>query len=514
MSRQLELLLGPAAGFRETWDYQVNVDGGDKGPQSLTGTCKSELRARARDGLKELQAYYDQTSGLYNGNEWWRGANMLEVAIDFSRELGDAKYLDTIDNTFEKNKSGNFINEYYDDEGWWALAWVRAYDLTHDAKYLSMAKVIFEDIKASWDPSHCGGGVYWKKDTDAKTSISNELFIVLAARLHLRTPGDAGPGSYLDWAQRSWNWFEASGLIGENHQVIDGLDFDTCGPGWDAAFTYNQGVILGALVDLWRATGDASLLETATKIADATLELQTNADGVLIEAECDPKCGGGDGTTFKGVFARNVAYLYEATALPRYRDFLLRQGDAIWEKNRNGMNQLGLNWQGPFDQADAARQAAALDAVLGAVRAADMNLALAASAQASASCGATEDAARAVDGNARSKWCAPGAGGQTLSIDLGESRNVTGFVVRHASSQGEDAAWNTSAFEIAVSNDATNWLEVAKVTGNTEAITTHYVPQVAAKHVRLHVTQAESTPTGGAARIFELEVLGIDRAAP
>lgn len=513
-SQELELLRGPAAGFRESWDYEVKVDGGDAGAQRLGGTCDNELRARARAGMQVLQGYYDQASGLYNGNEWWRGANMLEDAIDFSRELGDGRYLDTIDNTFEKNKESGFINEYYDDEGWWALAWVRAYDLTHDPKYLSMAKAIFDDIKASWDPNHCGGGVYWKKETEAKTSISNELFIVLAARLHLRTPGDTGPNSYLDWAQRSWAWFEASGLIGANHQVIDGLDFDTCGPGWDAAFTYNQGVILGGLVDLWRATGDGSLLDSATQIADATIELQTTPDGVLIEAECDPKCGSGDGTTFKGVFARNVAYLYEATALPRYRAFLLRQSDAIWQKNRSAMNQLGLNWQGPFDQADAARQAAALDAVIGGVRAGDMNLAIAGAAEGSGSCTAAEAADRAVDGNARSKWCAPGSGGQTLSIDLGQPRNVTGFVVRHAESQGEDPAWNTSAFEIGVSEDGASWTDVVTVTGNTTAVTTHYVPLVAARHVRLHVSQAESSPAGGAARIFELEVLGVDRAAP
>lgn len=513
-SLELALERGPVAGFRESWDFVVTVNGGDAGQQTLSGTCSDELRARARAGMAVLQGYYDEDSGLYNGNEWWRGANMLEVAIDFSRELGDASYVASFDNTFEKHQGGRFINEYYDDEGWWALAWIRAYDLTHQSKYLDMARVLFDDIKASWDPGHCGGGVYWKKETEAKTAIANELFLVLAARLHLRTPGDAGPGSYLDWAQRTWDWFAASGLIGEDYQVIDGLDFHTCGPGWDATFTYNQGVILGGLVDLWRATGDASLLEMAARIADATLELQTNEDGILIEATCHPDCGAGDGTTFKGVFARNVAYLYEAKPEPRYRDFLLRQSDGLWELNRSERNEFGLVWQGPFDEADAARQAAALDAVIGAVRAGSMNFAVGASAQASGACAASENAARAVDGNALSKWCAPGAGGQSLSVDLGQPRGVTGFVVRHASSQGEDAAWNTAAFEIAVSDDGSAWTDVVSVTNNTAGVTAHYVPLVEARHVRLHVTQAESTPTGGAARIFELEVLGVDRAAP
>lgn len=510
-TRVLELLRGPVAGFREVWEFSVSLDGGDEGAQVFGGTCQ-DLRSRAKAGMAVLQGYYDQGSGLYSGNEWWRGANMLEVAIDFTRETGDASYLDTFDNTFEKNKGANFINEFYDDEGWWALAWIRAYDLTHNQKYLDMAKVLFDDIAASWDADHCGGGVYWKKETDAKTAISNELFLVLAARLHLRTPGDTGPGSYLEWAQREWDWFLASGLISDNFQVIDGLNFDTCGDGWTATFTYNQGVVLGGLVDLWRATGDESLLEMAVNIADATLELQTTDDGVFIEAICHPDCGGGDGVTFKGVFARNIAYLYEVVPDDRYREFLIRQSDSIWQNNRSETNQFGMTWTGPFDEADPARQAAALDAVLGAVRTAELNLAIGRGVTGSAPCAPSEGVDRINDGNARSKWCAAGAGDQSVTIDLGRVEEVSGFVVRHAGSQGEDAAWNTGAFEIAVSSDGTTFADVVTVTGNADPITTSYVPLMDARYVRLHITQAESTTEGGAARIFELEVLGIDRA--
>ena len=50
------------------------------------------------------------------------------------------------------------------------------------------------------------------------------------------------------------------------------------------------------------------------------------------------------------------------------------------------------------------------------------------------------------------------------------------------------------------------------VSGNTAPITTEYVAAVEARHVRLHVSQAESTASGGAARIFELEILGVERA--
>jgi hypothetical protein len=49
----------------------------------------------------------------------------------------------TLANTFERNSQKHFLNEYYDDEGWWAVGWAGAYELTHEARYLAMAESIF-----------------------------------------------------------------------------------------------------------------------------------------------------------------------------------------------------------------------------------------------------------------------------------------------------------------------------------------------------------------------------------
>src|SRR5581483_9133810 len=107
--------------------------------------------------------------------------------------------------TFDRHARGQFLNDYYDDEGWWALTWIRAYDLTGDARYLDAAKFLFKDMAAGWD-DHCGGGIWWNKERRYKNAIANELFLLAAARLHQRTPDDRGPGSYLDWARREWRW--------------------------------------------------------------------------------------------------------------------------------------------------------------------------------------------------------------------------------------------------------------------------------------------------------------------
>ena len=62
--------------------------------------------------------------------------------------------------------------------------------------------------------------------------------------------------------------------------------------------SYNQGVILGALSQLARATNDDSYITTAKTIADAAIANLTDANGVLHDP-CEPNCGA-DGSQVRG----------------------------------------------------------------------------------------------------------------------------------------------------------------------------------------------------------------------
>ncbi len=317
----------------------------------------------AAQGMVVLQRFYNAKNGLWQTTGWWNAANVLETTIDYSMLAGTTTYHKTIANTFEKNKDSNFLNPWlYDDEGWWALTWIKAYDLTKETRYLDMAKTIFKDMTHGWD-STCGGGIWWHKKQQYKNAIANELFLSIAIRLHHRTQNDRGRRSYLDWAIREWNWFKNSGLINEQHLINDGLS--TCRNNGGTVWTYNQGVILGGLVELYNSTNDSALLTEAQAIADAALR-HLSQNGILQEI-CEPDCGD-DGPQFKGIFMRNLALLYQATHQQRYKEFIVKNADSIWMHSRNHSNQLGLSWIGPFDRADAARQSSAIDAINAALR--------------------------------------------------------------------------------------------------------------------------------------------------
>lgn len=332
--------------------------------------CTPWLRSRAHAATPidaaatSLMAGYDAGKGLWKNIGWWNSANALTAIIDYSAATNDSTWRYAIDITFEKNKRHNvfetdFTNDYMDDTAWWGLAWVRAYDLTGNTKYLDMAK---KDADYLWKfkDDKCGGGVWWSSEKKYKNAITNELFIKLAAAVHNRTPGDT---KYLGQANEVWRWFSASGMINAQRLINDGLD-DQCRNNRGETWTYNQGVVLGGLVELAKANGDDALLATARSLADAsTSDARLNPGGVLREP-CEGSADhcGKDGPSFKGIYARNLGELNRALAGRPYDAYLDRQAAAV-ETHQDALGQVGVSWSSAPDALDAARQHSALEAL-------------------------------------------------------------------------------------------------------------------------------------------------------
>ncbi len=346
------------------------------GAPAVAAAAKESHAQQAANGVERLQDWYVESTGLYKTpTGWWNSANSITVLVDYSRVTGTKQYLATIENTFAKankaNGSKDFITDSNDDAGWWALAWIDAYDLTKDPSYLKAAEVIFGDLTTQWDTTTCGGGVWWSKNRPResyKNAVTNELFLAIGASLANREPDAARRAKYLAWAEKEWKWFKASGMINGQHLINDGLNATNpmaCANNGQTTWTYNQGVVLGGLVELHRATGDSSLLPAAEQIAHAVLTHLVTKDGVLHE----PKMAGPDQPQFKGIFMRNLVKLDKAAPRPEYREFVFRNAQSILKNDRANCPQctFGVLWEGPFDLADATRQTSALDALIGAM---------------------------------------------------------------------------------------------------------------------------------------------------
>jgi predicted alpha-1,6-mannanase (GH76 family) len=329
---------------------------------------------QATYGIATLQDSYVQSSGLYQTpTGWWNAANAITVLVDYSRATNTTQYLTAVSNTFNNantaNGSTNFITSANDDEAWWALAWVDAYDLTKTASYLTMAQTIFADMTTQWDTTTCGGGVWWSKDltTSAyKNAITNELFLKLAAALANRVTDPTQKAQYLAWAQKEWQWFSASGMINSQNMINDGLNAANpaaCTNNGQTTWTYNQGVILGGLVELYNADKDTTLLPKAQAIASAAMTNLVTSSGVLHE----PSMSGPDGPQFKGIFIRNLVELNSAAPNAQYKAFVDTNANSIWNNDQGANYQFGVYWEGPYDSTDGTRQTSALDALIAAV---------------------------------------------------------------------------------------------------------------------------------------------------
>lgn len=324
--------------------------------------------------MKTLLADRDTITGTWESAGWWNSANVLTTVIRYSAVMKDTTMYPIIEDVYNKAKvvhastapgskiiSVNFINDYYDDEAWWALAWIDAYHLTHQGKYLAMAKLLFTDLLTGWSDKY-NGGIYWKKNPLAyKNSIANNLFSLTAIRLYKATK----EATYKEWFEKSVAWYLQSGLINtDTYYIEDGLCSEGT-PNRERHYTYNQGVALAVFAEHYLLTKDKHSLELAEKIAKATFTPTfTTSNGVLKERL--PKIAkGNDGVQFKGIFMRHLAFLYRVTNNVVYKDFILKNANSLVTAAYNTTNHsFSCYWSAPSEQPRCAATSAALDCVI------------------------------------------------------------------------------------------------------------------------------------------------------
>jgi predicted alpha-1,6-mannanase (GH76 family) len=348
------------------------------------GSCTAWARptgdraAAAADAL--MYAYQPDTAWWISS--WWNSAVAVTTLMDWMKRSGRTEHRWIVDRTFVVNRvafpagvrsndaiQAHFISRSIDDAEWWAIAWIQAYDLTKDVKYLNEAVTIANYVQGYWD-TKCGGGVYWDGERTYKNAVTNGLYVRMTAALHNRIPGDT---TWLNRANAGWTWFNNSGMINGSLLVNDGLNSGTCANNGQTVFTYNQGLAIGAPLELWRATGNAALLTRARQLADAAMNSSTLTRGGILTESCDSlttTCND-NGKQFKGIFMRYLMDLADVSGVASYRTYAQRQADSIWQYDRDALNRIGVRWNGQTSTAypnvrDWRTQASGLGALLAA----------------------------------------------------------------------------------------------------------------------------------------------------
>jgi predicted alpha-1,6-mannanase (GH76 family) len=226
-----------------------------------------------------------------------------------------------------------FVNNYYDDMAWLALSTLRLEKLAEDTRTPASRRNarVRKSLTLQFDSASTddlGGGTFWSKKRDFKNTPATAP----VALFYARTGNTAKAQALLDWLHAKL-FDPSSGMY------QDGLRISSSGEVVleAAIYTYNQGPVLGALLEL----GGQANLDRAAGLVDAVARSLTRpatlASGTVATVlRCD---GTGDGGLFTGILARYLALAAADGRLPaRTRAtagaLVTETAEAFWDGRR------------------------------------------------------------------------------------------------------------------------------------------------------------------------------------
>ncbi|GAA94031.1 glycoside hydrolase family 76 protein [Mixia osmundae IAM 14324] len=297
----------------------------------------------------------------YEWTPWWENPVLGIAYADLDLALGNSANQALVTGMLNNNDMGvdYMIDKYIDDQAWWGLFALKGYQLYGNSTWLKSAAVIQQNSSLYWDDK-CGGGVIWLTyEPNYKNTVTNTLYLALNARLYRVT----GTAYYYQEAMRTLNWWLGWAFDPTTGKVYDGLtDYPECAPSGYQIFTYNSGIILTGLVDLYYATGSTDLLDLGRTIAYAAMRDYSTSDGGVLEESCErdpatsdmptPGCPQ-DQVTFKGIFMQALGYLYLARHDDNILNYINIQMLSVAANNIDDTWLIGQWWMGPWNETTA-----------------------------------------------------------------------------------------------------------------------------------------------------------------
>lgn len=255
--------------------------------------------------------YFNQDNQGNATFHYWRNAHVMDILVDGLLRTNNNFYKTRMANLLsgikETNNNTLSIN-FYDDMDWLALASLRAYKATNEQPYMDAVNFLWNDIKTGIN-STMGGGVAWRKSqTYYKNTPATAPAIILAARLYQMNKN----AQDLTIAKDLYTWLKNTLTDPQSGIVWDGINANNDGQLDKRKYTYNQGVYMGAGLELYKATGESTYLNDAIKCANATMSDLDLAPAGYLRSE-----GQGDGGLFKGILVRYMTLLALENAVPK-----------------------------------------------------------------------------------------------------------------------------------------------------------------------------------------------------
>jgi mannan endo-1,6-alpha-mannosidase len=256
---------------------------------------------------------------------WWEAGAMWGAMVDYYHYTGDPSYNEVTTQALlsQVGPSSDFMmpnhkgDEGNDDQAFWGFAAMSAAEkgfpqpTTGKSSWVQLVENLWNTQVNRWDLGSCNGGLKWQiflsnNGYDYKNSVANGAFFQLSARLARFT----GNQTYLDWAQKSYDWSVNVGLIDPSYQVFDGTD-DTknCSSQSKVVWTYNTGIYMYGAAVLYNFTNGSALWGERTQgFLDASAQYfnpYKNYSNAMCETACETvnTCNN-DEYSFKGYLSR------------------------------------------------------------------------------------------------------------------------------------------------------------------------------------------------------------------
>jgi hypothetical protein len=336
---------------------------------------------------------------------WIRGC-MVESLINYiaaAYAIGQTPNQDIVLRVKDQLHKWSFIeakldkdNEDFDDRLWWAMVFIRYYEvIDHNRDLLdNKAAFIFKDRvvdKGAYD-DYYGGGVWWQYYTlvekRQKTAVTNSLFLMVAARLalHYNKLHDKERYNYfLNWAHKEADWlrkYTPYDIWGRSVSPVgDALtspDDDPLKKDVEMVidiWTYNQGLYTIAMTDYAELIGDNWPLQLAVDHWNGYYNIIW-PDGVLRELVNRDRYSNYPRTdlmVFKGLATRHWMYAYDRikafspSMASQIRNVVRNSADSALAKGSQ-QDKFGFYWEKPVPfKWTAGTQSSAVDLLSAAV---------------------------------------------------------------------------------------------------------------------------------------------------